>query len=65
MQFGLRAYQQLKDLPSNEQQAFLYDQFRQLQQTPDAKEGMAAFLEKRQPKWGTYQTASSCLCHLR
>lgn len=51
MQFGLRAYQQVKDLPSSEQQAFLYDQFTQLQQTPDAKEGMAAFLEKRQPKW--------------
>lgn len=51
MQFGLRAYQQLKDLPSGEQQAFLYDQFTQLQQTPDAKEGMAAFLEKRPPKW--------------
>ncbi|WP_460982968.1 enoyl-CoA hydratase-related protein [Spirosoma fluminis] len=52
MQFGLRAYQQLKNLPSAEQQAFLYDQFKQLQQTPDAKEGMAAFLEKRLPKWG-------------
>ncbi|AKD57460.1 enoyl-CoA hydratase/isomerase family protein [Spirosoma radiotolerans] len=51
MQFGLRAYQQLKDLPSSEQQAFLYNQFMQLQQTPDAKEGMAAFLEKRPPKW--------------
>ncbi len=52
MQFGLRAYQQLKSLPSDEQQAYLYDQFQQLQQTPDAKEGMAAFLEKRQPRWG-------------
>ncbi|AUD01277.1 enoyl-CoA hydratase-related protein [Spirosoma pollinicola] len=52
MQFGLRAYQQLKTLPFNEQQGFLYDQFSQLQQTPDAKEGMAAFLEKRKPKWG-------------
>ncbi|MBD2751473.1 enoyl-CoA hydratase/isomerase family protein [Spirosoma validum] len=52
MQFGLRAYQQLKKLPSSEQQAFLYDQFVQLQQTPDAKEGMAAFLEKRTPNWG-------------
>ncbi len=51
MRFGLRAYQQLKSLPSSEQQAFLYDQFSQLQQTPDAKEGMAAFLEKRKPKW--------------
>ena len=53
MQFGLRAYQQLKSLPSHEQQAFLYEQFVQLQQTPDAKEGMAAFLEKRPPKWGS------------
>ncbi|GAB3799565.1 enoyl-CoA hydratase [Spirosoma humi] len=51
MQAGLRAYQQLKDLPSSEQQAFLSDQFTKLQQTPDAKEGMAAFLEKRPPKW--------------
>lgn len=51
MQFGLRAYQQLKSLPSGEQQAYLYGQFQQLQQTPDAREGMAAFLEKRPPKW--------------
>ena len=51
MQFGLRAYQQLKNLPSDEQQAYLYDQFQQLQQTPDAKEGVTAFLEKRKPKW--------------
>lgn len=52
MQAGLRTAQQLKSLPSDEQQAFLYEQFVQLQQTPDAKEGMAAFLEKRKPKWG-------------
>lgn len=52
MQFGLRAYQQLKSLPSDEQQAYLYNQFQQLQRTPDAKEGMVAFLEKRQPRWG-------------
>jgi methylglutaconyl-CoA hydratase len=51
MQFGLRAYQQLKNLPSNEQQAYLYEQFQQLQQTPDAREGIAAFLEKRKPNW--------------
>lgn len=53
MQFGLRAYQQLKSLPPDQQQAYLYDQFQQLQQTPDAKEGMAAFLEKRVPKWSS------------
>ena len=51
MQFGLRAFRQLKDLPSNEQQAYLYEQFQQLQQTPDAKEGMLAFVEKRKPAW--------------
>lgn len=52
MQFGLRAYQQLKSLPRADWQAFLHEQFAQIQQTPDAKEGMAAFLEKREPKWG-------------
>lgn len=51
MQFGLRAAQELKRLPSDQQQAFLYDQFQQLQQTPDAREGMAAFVEKRPPIW--------------
>jgi enoyl-CoA hydratase/carnithine racemase len=52
MQFGLRAMQQLKSLPADEQQNFLYEQFQELQQTPDAREGMAAFVEKRQPRWG-------------
>ncbi|GAB3923192.1 enoyl-CoA hydratase-related protein [Larkinella terrae] len=51
MQFGLRAYQQLKSIPQHQQQAFLHDQFQQIQQTADAKEGTAAFLEKRKPTW--------------
>lgn len=51
MQFGLRAYQQLKSLPLDQRQAFLHEQFLEIQQTADAKEGMAAFLEKRPPKW--------------
>ncbi|MGA0556947.1 enoyl-CoA hydratase/isomerase family protein [Larkinella sp. VNQ87] len=51
MQFGLRAYQQLKSLPPGQQQAFLHAQFQQIQETADAKEGMAAFLEKRPPTW--------------
>lgn len=51
MQFGLRAYQQLKSLPLDQRQAFLHNQFQLIQQTADAKEGMAAFLEKRPPKW--------------
>lgn len=52
MQFGLRAVQQLKSLSPEQRQAFLQDEFQRLQQTPDAKEGMAAFLEKRKPQWG-------------
>lgn len=51
LRFGLRAFQQLKNLPSDQQQAFLHDQFTQIQQTEDAREGMAAFLEKRLPTW--------------
>ncbi|MGV3559888.1 enoyl-CoA hydratase-related protein [Larkinella arboricola] len=51
MQFGLRAFQQLKSLPVDQQQAFLYEQFQQIQQTADAREGMTAFLEKRAPTW--------------
>ncbi|OIN57241.1 enoyl-CoA hydratase-related protein [Arsenicibacter rosenii] len=51
MQFGLRAYQQLKSLPPDQQQAFLHQQFQLIQQTADAKEGMTAFLEKRPPVW--------------
>ncbi|MEZ0541764.1 enoyl-CoA hydratase/isomerase family protein [Fibrella arboris] len=51
LRLGLAAYQRLKELPASEQQAFLYDQFSQIQQTADAREGMAAFLEKRSPNW--------------
>lgn len=52
MQFGLRAVQQLKSLLPEQRQTFLQDEFQQLQQTSDAREGMAAFLEKRKPQWG-------------
>ena len=43
LQFGLRAYRQLKSLPDDQQQAFLYEQFQQIQQTPDAKRGNDRF----------------------
>ncbi|WP_375447668.1 enoyl-CoA hydratase-related protein [uncultured Fibrella sp.] len=51
LRFGLAAYQSLKNTPPDQQQAFLHDQFTQIQQTADAREGMAAFLEKRSPNW--------------
>jgi enoyl-CoA hydratase/carnithine racemase len=50
-QFGLRAFQKLQSLPPEERQAFLFDQFQQIQQTADAREGLAAFAEKRLPRW--------------
>ncbi len=52
MQFGIQAARTLPQLPAEEQQAYMHQQFQALQQTPDAKEGMAAFLEKRPPVWG-------------
>lgn len=51
LRFGLSAYQELKNRPASQQQAYLHDQFTQIQQTADAREGMAAFLEKRSPNW--------------
>ncbi len=51
LRFGLKAYQALKNIPVSQQQAFLHDQFTQIQQTADAREGMLAFLEKRSPNW--------------
>jgi enoyl-CoA hydratase/carnithine racemase len=51
LRFGLSAYQALKSTPASQQQAFLHDQFTRIQQTADAREGMAAFLEKRSPNW--------------
>jgi enoyl-CoA hydratase/carnithine racemase len=57
VQFGLRARRQLRSLPSEQQQAYLYEQFVQLQQTPDAQEGMTAFLEKRAPIWSGDESA--------
>lgn len=50
-QFGLRAFQTLQRLPPDERQAYLFDQFQQIQQTADAREGLAAFTEKRKPTW--------------
>ncbi|WP_266362695.1 enoyl-CoA hydratase-related protein [Tellurirhabdus rosea] len=55
LQFGLRAYQQVKSLPPDRQQAYLFEQFQQIQQTADAREGMAAFVEKRKPRWNSYE----------
>lgn len=51
LQSGLRAYQQLPGVAPEDRQAFLFGQFQKIQQTADAREGLAAFAEKRAPKW--------------
>ncbi len=51
LQFGLDAYRRLPALAPEARQAFLFDQFQKIQQTADAREGLAAFAEKRKPKW--------------
>lgn len=51
LQFGLRTYQQLPAVAPEARQAYLFEQFQQIQQTADAREGLAAFGEKRAPRW--------------
>ncbi|MCY7353450.1 MAG: enoyl-CoA hydratase/isomerase family protein, partial [Cytophagaceae bacterium] len=49
LQFGLAAYQRLPGILPEERQTFLFDQFQRIQQTVDAREGLAAFAEGRPP----------------
>lgn len=51
IRYGLSAYDKLRSIPPHERHAFLKQQLNELLKTADAKEGLAAFREKRQPKW--------------
>jgi len=51
LQFGLRAYRHLPGIAPGARQAYLFEQFQAIQQTADAREGLAAFAEKRAPRW--------------
>lgn len=52
LQFGLEAYQKLPGIPAENRQAYLFEQFQKIQQTDDAREGLASFAEKGVPRWG-------------
>ena len=51
MQFGLKAYEKQDALAFDEALPYLQEQIAECFQGEDAKEGIAAFLEKRTPNW--------------
>jgi enoyl-CoA hydratase/carnithine racemase len=51
MQMGLSAYNQQDSMSFDEALPFLQEQIAACIQSDDAKEGINAFLEKREPKW--------------
>ena len=51
MQFGLEAYEKQDAMAFDEALPFLQKQIAKTFEGPDAKEGIAAFLEKRKPDW--------------
>ena len=51
MQFGLEAYEKQDSMSFDEALPFLQKQIAKTFEGPDAKEGIAAFLEKRKPNW--------------
>lgn len=51
MQFGLEAYEKQDNMSFDEALPYLRDQIAECFKGEDAKEGIAAFLEKRDPNW--------------
>ncbi len=48
---GLEAYQNLSDIPENEQHPYLISLLQEIRGSSDAQEGIQAFKEKRAPIW--------------
>ena len=51
MQFGLEAYEKQDNMSFDEALPYLREQIAECFKGEDAKEGIAAFLEKRDPNW--------------
>ena len=51
MRMGLRAYNEQRKLPLEEALPYLRDQLYAILGSEDAREGLTAFFEKREPKW--------------
>jgi len=51
MQIGLEAYQKQDGMDFDEALPYLKEQIAKCFESKDAKEGIAAFLEKRNPNW--------------
>lgn len=48
---GIEAYQNLSDIPENEQHQYLISLLQEIRESADAQEGIMAFKEKRAPVW--------------
>lgn len=51
IRLGLKAWQEMKEVPADKQHAYLQNMLQEILKTKDAAEGLQAFMEKRKPEW--------------